>query len=172
MRRPVRQTAMDSKMDMNKNIGGCTVIDPRLRDALARVASHYGCSSCVLALREGKRMTVVAVCNEGHLVSKQDVPLVDEDTFQLFHHHLRRPVPTILYDAADDKRVQNEPCVNGELHVRFYAAAPIYSSTMECNGTLCIVDTAPKACFSLKEADYLCEQAKTVAGMLQLDAVH
>eukprot|EP00928_Gymnodinium_smaydae_P068359 TRINITY_DN51473_c0_g1_i1.p1 TRINITY_DN51473_c0_g1~~TRINITY_DN51473_c0_g1_i1.p1 ORF type:complete len:178 (-),score=22.59 TRINITY_DN51473_c0_g1_i1:205-738(-) len=142
-------------------------VHQKLRDILVDVASHYGCSSCALALRKEESLHVVALCSEGHLVFEQEMQLIDEDQFQLFHHHARRSLPTIIDDAAHDARLKHDPCVLGNPHVRFYAAAPIYSLSQECLGTLCIVDKQPNTCFSLKNAEYLCDQASIVASIVQ-----
>eukprot|EP00928_Gymnodinium_smaydae_P023865 TRINITY_DN19522_c0_g1_i1.p1 TRINITY_DN19522_c0_g1~~TRINITY_DN19522_c0_g1_i1.p1 ORF type:complete len:203 (+),score=26.83 TRINITY_DN19522_c0_g1_i1:63-611(+) len=149
---------------------GQAIVDETVIKALSNVASFYGCSSCVLALRQNAVMHVVAACQRGNIVFEREVPLIDENKFQLFHHHVGRSLPTIVYDAADNERLKSEPCVVGEPHVRFYAAAPIYSASMECCGTLCIIDRMPRACFDLNEADYLRKQATTVANVLNLDA--
>eukprot|EP00928_Gymnodinium_smaydae_P057159 TRINITY_DN4043_c0_g1_i1.p1 TRINITY_DN4043_c0_g1~~TRINITY_DN4043_c0_g1_i1.p1 ORF type:complete len:159 (-),score=26.38 TRINITY_DN4043_c0_g1_i1:328-804(-) len=143
------------------------IADSKLANLLQRVASNYECSSCVLAVRRKTHVHVVATCSNGHRVFEKDIPLVHEETFQLFHHHLRRPVPIIINNAADDLRLKNDPFVVAEPHVRFYAAAPILSSSQGCHGTLCIIDEKPKAGFSLKEAELLCSCATVVAGILQ-----
>eukprot|EP00928_Gymnodinium_smaydae_P000286 TRINITY_DN10107_c0_g1_i1.p1 TRINITY_DN10107_c0_g1~~TRINITY_DN10107_c0_g1_i1.p1 ORF type:complete len:190 (-),score=21.51 TRINITY_DN10107_c0_g1_i1:85-621(-) len=140
----------------------------KLAHVLQRVASNYKCSSCVLAFRQKTYMHVIATCRSGHSVIEKDIPLIDEEEFQLFHHHIRRPIPIIIDDAADDHRLKGDPFVVADPHVRFYAAAPIYSASQDCQGTLCIIDDKPKTCFSLKEADFLCGCATAVARILQL----
>eukprot|EP00928_Gymnodinium_smaydae_P067040 TRINITY_DN4997_c0_g1_i3.p1 TRINITY_DN4997_c0_g1~~TRINITY_DN4997_c0_g1_i3.p1 ORF type:complete len:174 (-),score=32.04 TRINITY_DN4997_c0_g1_i3:31-552(-) len=145
---------------------GLAAADPKLQDVLVDVASHYGGCSCVLALRRNEHLHVVAVNSQGHLVFEEKIPLIDEEKFQLFHHHIRRSLPTIIYDAADDKRLKDDPCVVGGAQVRFYAAAPVYSSNQECRGTLCIVANEPKSCFTLNEAEYLCVQATAIASLV------
>eukprot|EP00928_Gymnodinium_smaydae_P057162 TRINITY_DN4043_c1_g2_i2.p1 TRINITY_DN4043_c1_g2~~TRINITY_DN4043_c1_g2_i2.p1 ORF type:complete len:186 (+),score=26.52 TRINITY_DN4043_c1_g2_i2:74-631(+) len=154
----------------NKIFGGLAGVDSRFQDILVSVASHYESCLCVLALRHSESLHVVAVCSKGHRMFEEDIRLIDEEKFQLFHHHIRRSLPTIIYNAADDKRTKSDPCVVGKPHVRFYAAAPILSSNQECYGTLCIVDSEPKSCFALDEADYLCDQATAVASLIQSGA--
>eukprot|EP00928_Gymnodinium_smaydae_P001657 TRINITY_DN10598_c0_g3_i1.p1 TRINITY_DN10598_c0_g3~~TRINITY_DN10598_c0_g3_i1.p1 ORF type:complete len:179 (+),score=25.60 TRINITY_DN10598_c0_g3_i1:55-591(+) len=175
---PLRQTIGDSdRVSYDATKSGakvscvahrCPVKDPRVHDALVNVALHYGTSACVLALRQREKasLQVVAVNSETVPVFQGEFPLVNEDKFQLFHHHIRRALPTIIYNAAEDKRLMDDPLVVGEPHVRFYAAAPIVSANNEYLGTLCIVDNRPNTSFSLNEADYLCDQAQVLASLL------
>eukprot|EP00928_Gymnodinium_smaydae_P025949 TRINITY_DN20520_c0_g1_i2.p1 TRINITY_DN20520_c0_g1~~TRINITY_DN20520_c0_g1_i2.p1 ORF type:complete len:173 (-),score=22.27 TRINITY_DN20520_c0_g1_i2:213-731(-) len=142
------------------------VVDPELRKILVSVASHYGCSLVVLALRQKMSLHAVGLCSDGRLVFEKTFPLKDEEKFQLFHHHMDRSLPTIIYDAAKDPRLQKDPCVQEDPCVRFYAAAPIFSPSRECKGTLCIVDSRPKNSFSVEEAAYLCDQAAAVASLV------
>eukprot|EP00928_Gymnodinium_smaydae_P057160 TRINITY_DN4043_c0_g2_i1.p1 TRINITY_DN4043_c0_g2~~TRINITY_DN4043_c0_g2_i1.p1 ORF type:complete len:226 (-),score=22.98 TRINITY_DN4043_c0_g2_i1:130-807(-) len=144
--------------------------DSELATILQRVASNYKCSACVLALRRQAHMHVVATCNNGHRVFEKDIPLVHAEDFQLFHHHLRRPLPIIIDNAAADQRLKDDPFFVAHPRVRFYAAAPIYDSSQGYHGTLCIIDEKPKARFTLKEADFLCSCATVVANILQVQS--
>eukprot|EP00928_Gymnodinium_smaydae_P083111 TRINITY_DN66372_c0_g1_i1.p1 TRINITY_DN66372_c0_g1~~TRINITY_DN66372_c0_g1_i1.p1 ORF type:complete len:200 (-),score=27.56 TRINITY_DN66372_c0_g1_i1:94-693(-) len=132
------------------------------------LASHYRCSVCVLALRRNQQIHLNAKCKMGKTVFESDVNLNDNDgdAFQLFHHHIGRRLPIVIYDAACDEKVRTDPFVVEAPHVRFYAAAPIFSADGVCLGTLCIVDTGPRASFELSEADTLCQQASVVARLL------
>eukprot|EP00928_Gymnodinium_smaydae_P094091 TRINITY_DN7856_c0_g1_i2.p1 TRINITY_DN7856_c0_g1~~TRINITY_DN7856_c0_g1_i2.p1 ORF type:complete len:180 (-),score=17.80 TRINITY_DN7856_c0_g1_i2:227-766(-) len=141
--------------------------DSELHQVLMNVAAHYRCHSCVLSVLHTARMHVVAVAGSGHLTFEQEIPLLDEGEFQLFYHHLRRPLPVIIQDASGDKRAEGDAFDVGGLTVRFYAAAPIYYSSQECYGTLCIVDDLPRPSFSLREAGHLCEQAADLAKIMQ-----
>eukprot|EP00928_Gymnodinium_smaydae_P067102 TRINITY_DN50037_c0_g1_i1.p1 TRINITY_DN50037_c0_g1~~TRINITY_DN50037_c0_g1_i1.p1 ORF type:complete len:184 (-),score=33.50 TRINITY_DN50037_c0_g1_i1:114-665(-) len=145
--------------------------DLELHELLMRVAAYYDSSSCVLALREEARLHVVAVSQAGRIVFEKDTVLIDGEQFQLFHHHLSRPLPIIIDDAASDDRLLSDPCVVDHPHVRFFAAAPICPVNQNRqeghHGTLCIVDNEPKADFTLMEAEYLCEQAGAVARIVQ-----
>eukprot|EP00928_Gymnodinium_smaydae_P040995 TRINITY_DN27766_c0_g1_i1.p1 TRINITY_DN27766_c0_g1~~TRINITY_DN27766_c0_g1_i1.p1 ORF type:complete len:185 (+),score=22.37 TRINITY_DN27766_c0_g1_i1:159-713(+) len=150
-----------------RNFGALAVQDPKLHSTLVSVASNYERCSCVLALRQDELLHVVAVDSKGHLVFEEEIPLIDGEEFQLFHHHIRRSLPTIIDNAVDDRRLKDDPYVMGEPHVRFYAAAPIYSANQECCGTLCIVDNEPRSYFTLNEAEYLRDQATVVANLVQ-----
>eukprot|EP00928_Gymnodinium_smaydae_P075676 TRINITY_DN58692_c0_g1_i1.p1 TRINITY_DN58692_c0_g1~~TRINITY_DN58692_c0_g1_i1.p1 ORF type:complete len:205 (+),score=28.18 TRINITY_DN58692_c0_g1_i1:58-672(+) len=161
------EIAKESRKQINSVDEALPDVDSRVRIVLMNVASHYGCGSCVLALRRQSLLHVVAVNSKGQIVFRKDVGLIDQEEFQLYHHHIDRSLPTIIFDAAGDWRLKSDPCVIGIPHVRFYAASPIYLS-QNCLGTLCIIDDMPKVRFDLDEAQYLCDQARLVAGLVHM----
>jgi PAS domain S-box-containing protein len=52
----------------------------------------------------------------------------------------------VVEDATLDERFAANPLVTGEPHIRFYAAAPVYSPGGFKLGTICIVDSKPRSC--------------------------
>ncbi|KTT75502.1 PAS domain-containing protein [Sphingomonas endophytica] len=50
---------------------------------------------------------------------------------------------TIVTDASTDPRFRNNPLVTGEMHLRFYAGAPLVSDDGFPMGSLCVLDTVP-----------------------------
>ena len=55
--------------------------------------------------------------------------------------------PTEIFtvrDALEDVRFVENPAVQGEPHVRFYAGAPIVTHDGAAIGTVCVVDTVPR----------------------------
>ena len=60
----------------------------------------------------------------------------------------------IVGNATQDVRFLQNPLVTGEMHIRFYAGAPLIVRPGIRLGTLCIIDTEPRE-FSKEEASRL-----------------
>lgn len=60
-------------------------------------------------------------------------------------HAILQPDVFIVEDASRDARFAGNPLVTGETHVRFYAGAPVSAPGGERIGTLCVLDTRPRA---------------------------
>jgi diguanylate cyclase (GGDEF)-like protein len=67
----------------------------------------------------------------------------------------------IVSDATRDARFSENPLVTGDMHIRFYAGAPLIVRPGIRLGTLCIIDTKPRE-FSKEEASRL-QMLATVA---------
>ena len=73
----------------------------------------------------------------------------------------------VVPDAAEDGRFQNNPFVKGDLHVRFYAGAPLVTSDNFALGTLCVIDQKVR---ELNEDQLMALQAlaRQIAAQLEL----
>lgn len=73
----------------------------------------------------------------------------------------------VVPDASLDPRFADNPLVTGDLHVRFYAGAPLIAPDSHALGTLCVVDCEPHA-FTTEQRDALQALARQAVGQLEL----
>ena len=72
----------------------------------------------------------------------------------------------IVSDALQDPRFANNALVTGEPNIRFYAGAPLVTSTGHALGTVCVIDTKPRELtpHQLEQLRFLAQQ---VVSMLE-----
>jgi GAF domain-containing protein len=59
-------------------------------------------------------------------------------------HAIMSPELLVVPDASQDPRFATNPLVLGELHVRFYAGAPLTAPNGHHLGALCVIDRVPR----------------------------
>ena len=59
-------------------------------------------------------------------------------------HVVQKNGELVVSDTLQDDRFADNPLVQGQPHVRFYAGAPLTLPDGSCIGTLCLLDTRPR----------------------------
>src|SRR6202012_1953356 len=71
---------------------------------------------------------------------------------------------TVIEDAREDARFEDNPLVTGSPNIRFYAGHPVAGPGGETIGTLCVIDDKPRAA-----VDFDAEALKEFAAMVEAE---
>ena len=82
-------------------------------------------------------------------------------------HAIKQRGIFIVTDASKDERLRDNPQVTGDLHIRFYAGAPLITRDGYALGTLCVVDRHPRTLTSA-QAEALAALRRQVEAQLEL----
>ena len=74
----------------------------------------------------------------------------------------------VVEDATTDERFAENPFVVGDFHLRFYAGAPLITSSGYRIGTVCLLDTKPRQSFSAEDTRDLQDLASIVSDHLEM----
>jgi GAF domain-containing protein len=73
----------------------------------------------------------------------------------------------VVPDAQQDERFRDNPLVDGEPHIRFYAGVPLINQEGYALGTLCVIDKTPRD-LSLADREALKALSRLVLGQMEL----
>jgi PAS domain S-box-containing protein len=82
-------------------------------------------------------------------------------------HAIAQQQPFVVLDALRDDRFSDNPLVTGDPNIRFYVGTPLKRGNGSAFGTLCIVDTEPRAEFAEDLTGILVELASIVTERME-----
>jgi EAL domain-containing protein (putative c-di-GMP-specific phosphodiesterase class I)/GAF domain-containing protein len=103
--------------------------------------SHLICSIA------GTPIGIVSLVDENRQWFKSCIGLAVRETpraISFCGHAILQRRPLIVEDALADERFRDNPLVQGDPHIRFYAGVPLVSANGLALGTLCAVDSRPR----------------------------
>jgi GAF domain-containing protein len=96
----------------------------------------------------GVPIALVSLIDRDRQFFKASVGLDEEETardISFCGHAIMGDKPFVIPDAALDERFADNPLVTGPPHIRFYAGVPLRMHDRHAVGTLCVIDTQPRA---------------------------
>ena len=128
---------------------------------LTRIAGHLCQTPVVLvSLVDGERQWFKSRVGMEDVETSRDVSFCAHAILDQ-HHVLTVP------DATKDPRFADNPLVTGDFHLRFYAGAPLVSSTGHAVGALCVIDHVARQ-FSDAQRDALQVLGRQIVAQMEL----
>jgi diguanylate cyclase (GGDEF)-like protein len=128
-------------------------------DAIVTLASRYfGCPIALVSLLAETRQWFKARTGIGALETARNLAFCN--------HTIMTPDVFVVNDARADSRFSDNPLVLNDPNVRFYAGYPLTLDGISRLGSLCVIDTAPRA-FTDADKAALSEFGHVVEALIQ-----
>jgi len=133
--------------------------EPPFDRIVRMVADFFGMPNVGIHLLDDERQWVKAFEGQRFTCAREDSVC----QFTLAHDDL-----LVIPDLRADERTRELGIVTGAPHVRFYAGMPLRTREGHAVGTLCLIDTAPRAALDASEERWLREYADLVIETMEL----
>ncbi|KAK9843847.1 hypothetical protein WJX84_006057 [Apatococcus fuscideae] len=141
-------------------LDSCNILDtpaePRFDDITNLVCSIFRLPIAIVSLVDRERQWFKSVVGLGACTSTER-----SSSFCAWTLLPAQPEVLVVSDATADVRFKNNPLVLGDPWIRFYAGAPLVSSTGLRYGSLCVIDRRPRQ-FDAESCNLLCNFAEVV----------
>lgn len=134
--------------------------DDVLNKLVQLAASRFSAPISTISLIDRHRQWFKAKCGLDACETGRDVSFCS--------HAILKEDVMVVADASADRRFKDNPLVQGEPNIRFYAGAPIITESGIKLGTLCVIDSEPRHDFNAQQLAELADLAAVVAHIIDL----
>lgn len=134
--------------------------EPAFDRLVALAAMQFGVPIAAISLTDAKRQWVKAICGMVQSETARDTSFCG--------HVVADDQMMVVPDARLDGRFHDNPMVLDDPGIRFYAGAPVRTPEGFALGTLCVIDSAPRAPLSDSEQQQLQALADLTADLLEM----